>query len=147
MKVAVSAGGKNLDTPIDPRFGRCAIFIVVNTDDMSIETVDNENVALTGGVGIQAAQLLASKGVEVVITGKIGPYVGSVLTAAGIEVVTGQTGTVRQAIDDYKKGRLKSSSDVTVSGNYGLGRGTGTGLGMGRGMGGRGMGQRGGKQG
>lgn len=108
---------------------------------MSFEAVDNENAALSGGAGIQAAQFLASKGAEVIITGNIGPNAVDVLSAAGIKVVTGQTGTVRQAIDDYKKGGLKASGDATVSDHYGMGRGTGTGQGMGRGMGGRGMGR------
>ena len=73
MKVAVSADKKDLDAPIDPRFGRCAFFIIVDTDDMSFEAFDNESVALSGGAGIQAAQFIASKGAEVIITGNVGP--------------------------------------------------------------------------
>ena len=139
MKVAVSASSKNLDAPIDQRFGRCAFFMVVDTDDMSFEAVDNENAALSGGAGIQAAQLLASKGVEVIITGNIGPNAVKTLSAAGVQVVTGQTGTVRQAVDDFKKGKVKESRDATVSDHYGMDQG---GPGMGQGMGGRGMGRR-----
>lgn len=145
MKIAVSADGNNLDAPIDPRFGRCRFFIIVDTDDMRVETLDNESIALSGGAGIQAAQFLASKEVEVVITGNIGPNAVSALSAAGIEVVTGQAGIVLKAIDDYKKGILKSSSEATVPGPYG--RGQGTGMGMGRRMGGRGMGGKGSGQG
>ena len=141
MKVAVSADKKDLDAPIDPRFGRCAFFIMVDTDDMSFEAFDNESIALGGGAGIQAAQFLASKGAEVIITGNIGPNTVSTISAAGIKVVTGQTGTVRQAIDDYKKGKLKGSGGATVADHSGLGQGTGMGPGMGRGMGGRGMGR------
>ena len=141
MKVAVSADQKDLESPIDPRFGRCPFFIIVNTDDMSFEAFDNEGIALSGGAGIQAAQFLASKGAEVIITGNVGPNAVSTLSAAGLEVVTGQTGTVRQAIDDYKKGKLKSSGEATVSDHYGTEQGTGMGLGMGRRTGGRGMGR------
>ena len=46
MKVAVSSSGGDLDAQIDPRFGRCAYFIIVETDDMSFEVFDNENIAL-----------------------------------------------------------------------------------------------------
>ena len=148
MKVAVSAGKKNLDTPVDPRFGRCAFFIVVDTENMNFEAVDNENAALSGGAGIQVAQFLASKGAEAIITGNIGPNAVNVLSAAGIEMVTGQTGTIRQAVDDYKKGKLKGTSEATVSDHYGTGSGGGMGQGGGRGMGqggGRGMGQGGGR--
>ena len=68
-------------------------------------------------------------------------------------MVTGQTGTVRQAVDDYKQGKVKGSIDATVSDHYGMGKasmgqsggrgmgGRGMGQGMGRGMGGSGMGR------
>ena len=146
MKVAVSATGKDLDAPIDPRFGRCAYFLIVETEDMRFETFDNENSALAGGAGIQSAQFLASKGAEVLITGNIGPNAARTLAAAGIQVIIGQSGTVRQAILDYKEGRLKVSAEANVPGHTGMGGGMGSGRGMGRGTGmgsgmGRGMGR------
>ena len=68
MKVAVSASGRDLDSQIDPRFGRCAFFLVVETDEMSFESFSNENMALAGGAGIQSAQFVASKGAKSVNT-------------------------------------------------------------------------------
>ena len=59
MKVAVSSTGKNLDSAIDPRFGRCAYFLIVETDDMGFEVFDNQSIALGGGAGIQSAQFIA----------------------------------------------------------------------------------------
>ncbi len=135
MKIAVSATGKDLDAPIDPRFGRCAYFPVVETEDMRFETFDNENIALSGGAGIQSAQFLASKGVEVLITGNIGPNAARTLAAAGIRVIIGQSGTVRQAILDYKEGRLIVTAEANVPGHTGMGGGMGRGSGMGSGMG------------
>jgi predicted Fe-Mo cluster-binding NifX family protein len=142
MKVAISTSGRDLDAPINPRFGRCALFIVVDTGDMTFEVFDNENIALGGGAGIQAAQFLASKGAQGVITGNVGPNAVRTLSAAGIDVIAGQTGTVKQAIDDYRKGKLNSASEENVSDYYGMGGGAGLGSGMGRGAGmGRGMGR------
>ena len=139
MKVAVSASRKDLDAPIDPPFGRCACFLIVETEDMSFEPFDNENIALGGGAGIQSAEFVASKGAKVVITGAVGPNALRALSAAGVRLVTGQTGTVREAIVDYKKGKMKTADQTSVSENDGTsGRG-----GMGRGMG-RGRGMRGG---
>jgi len=99
MKLAVSASGKELDASIDPRFGRCAYFILVDTDDMSFEAFNNENIALGGGAGIQSAQFVASKGAKVVLTGNVGPNAVQTLSAAGVEVIVGQRGTVREAIE------------------------------------------------
>ena len=160
MKVAVSSSGGDLDAQIDPRFGRCAYFIIVETDDMSFEVFDNENIALGGGAGIQSGQFVASKGAKTIITGNAGPNAVRTLSAAGVEVIVGQEGTVRKAIEDFKKRKLKSTTEANVVDHYGIGNnpaqdtgvgapprqgglGTGGGIGMGRcgGMGrGRGMG-------
>jgi predicted Fe-Mo cluster-binding NifX family protein len=158
MKVAVSSSGRDLDAQIDPRFGRCAYFIIVETDDMSFEVFDNENIALGGGAGIQSAQFVASKGAKTIITGNAGPNAVRTLSAAGVKVIVGQEGTVRKAIEDYKKRKLKSTTEANVADHYGMGNssaqdtsvgslprkgGMGTGGGMGRG-GGMGMGRCGG---
>jgi len=161
MKVVVSSTGKDLDSQIDPRFGRCAYFIVVDTDTMDYEAFDNGNLALGGGAGIQSAQFVASKGAQVVITGNCGPNAVRTLAAASVEVIVGQSGSVRHAVEDFKSGRLKVTTEPNVSDHYGMGggaaqgsasslafgmgmgrgggmgcrRGTGQGMGRGRGMG------------
>ncbi len=140
MKIAISSMGTDLDAQIDPRFGRCAYFIIVDTDDMSFEAFDNESIALGGGAGVQSAQFVASKGTKVVITGNVGPNALSTLSAAEIQLITGQTGTVREAIEDYKKGKLNSMSGSNGSTHYGGGAGMGRGMGRGGGMG-QGMGR------
>jgi predicted Fe-Mo cluster-binding NifX family protein len=141
MKVAVSSTGKNLDSVIDPRFGRCSWFVIVETDDMSFEAFSNESVALGGGAGIQSAQFIVSKGATAVLTGNCGPNAMSALSAAGVKVILGQAETVREAVERFKRGELPSASEANVSSHYGMGgnRGMGRGMGMGGG-GGRGMG-------
>jgi predicted Fe-Mo cluster-binding NifX family protein len=141
MKVAVSSTGKTIDSAIDPRFGRCSWFVIVETEDMSFEAFSNESVALGGGAGIQSAQFIVSKGAEAVITGNCGPNAMSALSAAGVKVIIGQTGTVREAAARYQRGELRSASGANVDAHYGTG--TGRGVGCGRGMG-RGMGMGGG---
>ena len=138
MKIAVSASGKELDASIDPRFGRCVFFLIVDPDDMSFEAFDNENIALSGGAGIQSVQFVTSKGADVIITGSVGPNAFRTLSAAGVDLITGQEGTVRDAVEKYKTGELKSTSDTGVSNQYGK---SGSSVGRGRGMG-RGMGRR-----
>jgi predicted Fe-Mo cluster-binding NifX family protein len=151
MKVAVSAAGIDMNAGIDPRFGRCAFFIVVNTDDMSFEAFDNENIALGGGAGIQAAQFIASKGVKAIITGNCGPNAVRTLSAAGVQVIVGQSGLVKDAVEAFKKGELSSTNTPNVKDHFGMGEvpeatasrlQPGQGLGGGRGMGcGRGLNQ------
>ena len=140
MKIAVSSNGNDLDSQVDPRFGRCAYFVIVETDDMGFEAFENGSIALGGGAGIQAAQFVASKGAKAVITGNVGPNAVQTLSAAGVETFVGQSGTVREAIERYTKGGISSTSTPNVADHYGMGSGAGMGRGMGMG-GGRGMGR------
>lgn len=146
MKLAISSTGKDLESQIDPRFGRCAFFIVAETEDMSFEAFDNASISLGGGAGIQSAQFVASKGAKVVITGNVGPNAVRTLNAAGVEVVVGQSGSVKEALERYRAGGLNSTQEANVADHYGMGGGAGMGSGSGRGMGmgggmGRGMGR------
>jgi predicted Fe-Mo cluster-binding NifX family protein len=110
---------------------------------MSFEASNNESAVQGGGAGIQAAQFLASLGVEAVVTGNCGPNAVQTLAAAGIETFGGQAGTIRQVVERFKKGNLKPTSEATVDSHFGMnaaaGSGRGGGMGGGRG-GGRGMG-------
>ena len=125
MKIAVSSNGKNLDSEIDPRFGRCAYFLIVDTDNMSFEAFDNESIALGGGAGIQAAQFVASKDAKAILTGNVGPNAVKTLSAAGIEIFAGQNGTVREAVGRYDGGNLESTRKATVEDHYGMSGSTG----------------------
>ena len=121
MKIAVSSSGNNLDSRIDPRFGRCAYFLIVDTDDMNFEAFDNESIALGGGAGIQAAQFVASKGAKAILTGNVGPNAVKTLGAAGVEVFVGQNGTVRaQTLERYKGGSLESTRKASVADHHGM---------------------------
>ena len=146
MKIAVSSSGKDLDSQVDPRFGRCAYFVIVETDNMSFEAFDNENIALGGGAGIQSAQFVASKGAGAVITGNCGPNAVQTLSASRVKVFVGQSGTVKEVIERHVKGDIKSTSTPNVADHHGMGgkAGMGRGISMGRGGGkgrGRGMGR------
>jgi len=68
MKIAISSSGQNLAAQLDPRFGRCRYFLIIETDTMSFEVFDNDNAALGGGAGIQSAQFVAAKGAKALIT-------------------------------------------------------------------------------
>lgn len=142
MKVAVSATGNDLDALVDPRFGRCANFIVVDTDDMNFKAFDNNNAALSGSAGIQSASFVATQGVGCVLTGNCGPKAADVFSSAGIEVYTGQHGTVRDVIDRFKNGQIDNATGTNVPEKYGAAasttKSTGDSASFGRGMGGGG---------
>jgi len=133
MKVAVTSTGPDLNSQVDPRFGRCAYFIIVDPDTMEFEAIPNPNVNAPSGAGIQSAQLVAEKGAEVVITGAVGPNAMMALQQAGIQVVTGASGTVREVVEAFKSGSLQPGGAPMFG--PGMGWGGGMGRGRGRGMG------------
>jgi predicted Fe-Mo cluster-binding NifX family protein len=171
MKIAVTATGPSLDANVDPRFGRCRWFLIVETDDLSFDAVENPNANLGGGAGIQSAQLMAERRVKHVLTGNCGPNAHQTLSAAGIGVVVGCSGTVRDVVEGYKSGQFATADQPNVGSHFGMpatppdsaspggavqpapgsGQGPGGGRGMGggggRGMGGGGRGMGGGGRG
>ena len=140
MKIAISATGNNLDAEVDPRFGRCQYFIIVDPETMQFEALENSSAMASGGAGISAAQMIAGKGVEAVLTGNCGPNAYQVLSPAGIKVITGVSGKVKDAVQSYKSGNLQPGSQPNVPDHFGMGAapGKGGGFGMGGGMGRRG---------
>jgi len=131
MRVAVSASEPSLDSQVDPRFGRCAYFVVVDPAAMTFEVVENSAVAAAQGAGIATAQVIAGKGVEAVLTGNCGPNAYEALSAAGIRVVTGVSGSVREAASAYEAGRLQASAQPNVASHYGMGVSSARGMGGG----------------
>ncbi|MCW3141659.1 MAG: DUF5320 family protein [Methanophagales archaeon] len=136
MKICVTATAGDLNAQVDPRFGRCQYFVFVDSDTMTFEAMPNEAIAAPGGAGIQAAQTVVNKGVDVLISGNIGPNAFQVLSTAGVKIATGAYGTVKEAVEMYKNGRLSETGVSTVAAHAGMGAGAGTGAGFGMGMGG-----------
>ena len=131
-----------LNDSAEARFGRCAYFLIIDTDTMQFEAMENPNLALGGGAGIQSAQLMSEKGVKTVLTGNCGPNAFNVFGQAGIQVIVGVSGSVRHAVEQFKAGALSSASSPNVASHFGM-NGGGGGMGMGGGMGsGMGMGRR-----
>ena len=108
MKVAISAKGVDLSSQVDPRFGRAAHILIVDSETMEIEPVDNSaNVNSFKGAGIQAATMVHDKGAEIVMTGFCGPKAFQTLQAAGIKVVSDVRGTVAEALERLKSGTVE----------------------------------------
>jgi len=111
MIIAVTSLGDDPGSPIDARFGRAGWFLLHDDQAQSWEALENsQGQEALQGAGIQAAQQMASRGVEVLITGTTGPKAQQALKAAGIRIFHGAKGSVTAALDAYKKGRLEQAS-------------------------------------
>ena len=120
MQTAITATGPTLDSNVDPRFGRCAYFLIVDVDTMEFQVIENPNGALGQGAGIQAARLLAGKGVDFVLTGYCGPKAHEALSAADIEVLLGCSGIVKDAVEEFNAGKRKPAREPNVATHAGM---------------------------
>ncbi len=119
MKIAVTSKGTDLDSQVDPRFGRAAYILVVDTQTLEFEALDNsENVNAFKGAGIQAASMVSDKGAEVLLTGFCGPNAFKTLKAAGIKVANDAGGTVREAVKAFNEGNLSFAGSANVEGHW-----------------------------
>jgi len=129
MKIAVTSTSPDLEAEVDPRFGRCQYFIIADPETLEFEAVENSGALSGGGAGIAGGQLIAEKGVNVVLTGNCGPNAFQVLSSAGIQVITGVSGKVKHAVEMYRSGKYKETSQPTVGAHSGMGMGrSGAGL-------------------
>jgi len=120
MKIAITSQGRDMNAQIDPRFGRCQYFIIVDLDTKSFEVLDNANISAGSGAGISAAQNVAEKEVKAILTGTVGPNAFQGLSAAGIEIYTGLTGTIEEAVNRYEEGILNPDSAPSAERHHGL---------------------------
>ncbi len=129
MKIAVSSTGQSLHDPFDPRFGRCAGFVVYDTASRTSSFLDNsEQQNMTQGAGIQAVQMISVAGVDVLISGQLGPKALQVMGQAKIQFFTGSTGMMQGAIESWQRNEQPHATSTAVeqSGSaQGAGRGGG----------------------
>ena len=120
MKIAITSTGKTLDSQVDPRFGRAAYFIIIDTETTAFDVIENENTAVAGGAGISSAKVVIDAGAKAILTGNCGPNAERTLTAAGLKLYTGATGTVAEAIELFKSGKLTEAAGPNVEPHFGV---------------------------
>jgi predicted Fe-Mo cluster-binding NifX family protein len=119
MKIAVTSKGTDLDSEVDSRFGRAAYVLIIDSETLESEVLDNkENINALKGAGIQAAKMVSDKGAEVLITGFCGPNAFKALKAGKIGVAINSSGSVRDAVKAYLNGELPLSDNPNVEGHW-----------------------------
>lgn len=119
MKICITSQAENLDSALDGRFGRCAYFIIYDTETREFDSIANPYVNESGGAGIKAAELVASKNVSVVLIGNIGPKAFDVLKTANVSIISGLSGNVKEIIEKYRNKELKAMDKPTVAAKFG----------------------------
>jgi predicted Fe-Mo cluster-binding NifX family protein len=87
MKVAITSTGQSLESTIDQRFGRCAFFVIYDTETGGVEILPNPNRDSEEGAGPASVQMVASKGVQKIVSGEFGAKIKSLLDSLKIQMV------------------------------------------------------------
>lgn len=134
MKVAISSVGKNQQSLIDNRFGRCQNFLIFSDQGKLEKTISNPAIGASRGAGVQAAQVLADEDVDAIITGNMGPTAFAMLEKSGIKMfLSSSTMKAEDAFNKWKDNDLEQITSSVRRGRFGPGGGRGQGQRRGRG--------------
>lgn len=115
MKVCVSSTGKEKNSIMDERFGRCLYFVIFDTETKAFKAIENAGVTSAHGAGIAAGQQIVDEKVEVVITGHMGPNALKVLQGANIKVYKGEGKAIEEEIRLFQEGKLEMINQAGVA--------------------------------
>ena len=115
MRIVFSAVSGGLDAQVDPRFGRCPYFVIVESDTMDVETISNTSQFTQSGAGIRAAQTVTNTGAKIVLTGNVGPNAYQAVSTAGVQMITGVSGTVREVVEMFKNGQFRQTATAPTA--------------------------------
>ena len=113
MKLGITSSGENCTSEFNPRFGRCAYFIIIDSETHAWEAIHNPAADSRGGAGPQAAQFIINKDVEAVISGRYGPTAHSALRAGQVRTFIAKGGTVQDVFEKFLDGKLKQVASET----------------------------------
>jgi predicted Fe-Mo cluster-binding NifX family protein len=121
MKIVITTTSPDIESTVDPRFGRGAYFLLVDSDTLEWQAHPNPAIDAGGGAGVQAAQFIAGHGAQVAISGDFGPNAYSTLAAAGIRMFlapAGEAPAASQLLARYQRGELKEVTVPTGPGHH-----------------------------
>lgn len=116
-KIAIPADAPDLDARVAGRLGLAPYLLVIDTKDMSFEAVKGTGMETGPGAGIQIVTKALGMGVRTLLVNYISPGIARTLEKNGIEVISPVSGTVREAIENYRSGAfIRGKAQVSEKG-------------------------------
>ncbi len=109
MKLCVPSMEKGgFDDLVCEHFGRAPTFTVIDLDSDQVVVVKNRSEHM-GGLG-KPPEHIARTGAKVLVCSGLGPKAIDMLQSLGVEVFVGASGTVKDAVQMWRDGKLQSAS-------------------------------------
>ncbi len=121
MQIAISSNGKEINSQLDQRFGRCPFFAVYNDQKNTWSFIPNPGFLEGSGAGIKAAQFLLEQNIEVLLTGNLGPKASQILNTSAIKIYSLPPVSLEEALEQYRQGQCGQITEATVEAHTGTG--------------------------
>ena len=117
MKICVpTMGEKGLDDTVGEHFGRVPTYTIVDADTNEVKVIQNTSHHM-GGQGYPP-ELMAQEGATIMVCRGLGRRAIQMFEELGIEVYIGASGTVKEAVEAFKQGRLQKASMSDACGQH-----------------------------
>ncbi len=103
MKVCIPSYGPTLDSRMQPIFGRCEYFILVDPENMDCEVEPNPYASVSDEAGPESAKMVIDKGAKIVMTTQVGTKARQLLEASEVAIMDIKGETVREAVEAFRK--------------------------------------------
>lgn len=120
MKFAITATETSLHADVKARLCRAPYHIIVETDSLTFQAIENPYGATGGSAGIQSAQTMSERNVAFVLTCGCSPNALQVFNAAGVQIIVGVNGSVRQVIEQFKAGAFSPTTQPSVESHFSM---------------------------
>lgn len=119
MKIAFTTDGNQLSAVLETRFGRATAFLIYDTENKSIEIIDNkQQLDSSQGAGIQAAKIVIDSGAGALVSGHCGPKAMRVLSTREIDVYVSEAMPLKEILDLFEQGKLVKITKADVDGHW-----------------------------
>jgi predicted Fe-Mo cluster-binding NifX family protein len=128
MKIAISAFSNNLEGQVNPVFGRCQGYMIVDAEGDEIKNtsyIENTASISSSGAGVAATQIVIEQNVQIVISGNLGPNAYAILRQTGIKCYQANNLKIKEALEKLAKGTLPEINAPSTQSKFGLKRGMG----------------------
>lgn len=117
MKICIPTNGdRGLDDFVGEHFGRVPTYTIIDLDTEKVKVIPNTSHH-AGGQGYPP-EIMSREGVDIMVCRGLGRRAITMFEEIGIEVYIGATGTVKDAVNAFKQGKLQKAGAADACGQH-----------------------------